>query len=207
MTPLEAVLKIKAMFEQSGANFADPVLAPAADPAVEPAPSVEPTEDKKEYDLKAGGKVMIDKLEVGGKVTIESEVETEMPAPAGEHELVDGTKITLDDAGIITAVTVASEPVVEPAPAEPSEAELRIAQLEAELASLKSAHAGFESKMAESNAKFSKAVSDLSDVIVGLINTPSAAPTEKSKNSFNQHADTKAEKINRFLELAKSVNK
>jgi multidrug resistance efflux pump len=77
-----------------------------------------------------------------------------MPAPAGEHELVDGTKITLDDAGIITAVTVASEPVVEPAPAEPSEAELKIAQLEAELASLKSAHAGFESKMAESNAKF-----------------------------------------------------
>ena len=83
MTPLEAVLKIKAMFEQSGANFADPVPAPAADPMAEPAPSVEPTEDAKEYDLKAGGKVMIDKLEIGGKVTIESEVDAYMPAPAG----------------------------------------------------------------------------------------------------------------------------
>jgi hypothetical protein len=207
MTPLEAVLKIKAMFEQSGANFADPVPAPAADPMAEPAPAVEPTEGSKEYDLKAGGKVIIDKLEVGGKVTIESEVETEMPAPAGEHELVDGTKITVDELGIITAVTVASEPVVEPAPAEPSEAELKIAALEAELATLKASHAGFETKMAETDAKFSKAVSDLSDVIVGLINTPSAAPTERAKNSFNQHADTKAEKINRFLELAKSVNK
>jgi len=207
MTPLEAVLKIKAMFEQSGANFADPVLAPAADPMAEPAPSVEPTEDKKEYDLKAGGKVMIDKLEVGGKVTIESEVETEMPAPAGDHELVDGTKITVDDMGIITAVTVASEPVVEPAPAEPSEAELRIAQLEAELSSLKAAQAAFESKVSESDAKFSQAVSDLSDVIVGLINTPSAAPTQPAKNSFNKHAESKSEKINRFLEIAKSINK
>lgn len=207
MTPLEAVLKIKAMFEQSGANFADPVPAPAADPIAEPAPAAEPTEGSKEYDLKAGGKVMIDKLEVGGKVTIESEVDTYMPAPAGDHELVDGTKITLDDMGIITAVTVASEPAPEPAPAEPSAAELRIAELEAELASMKAAHAGFESKMAETDAKFSKAVSDLSDVIVGLINTPSAAPTEKAKNSFNQHAESKADKISRFLEIAKNVNK
>lgn len=207
MTPLEAVLKIKAMFEQSGANFADPVPAPAADPIAEPAPAAEPTEGSKEYDLKAGGKVMIDKLEVGGKVTIESEVDTYMPAPAGDHELVDGTKITLDDMGIITAVTVASEPAPEPAPAEPSAAELRIAELEAELASMKAAHAGFESKMAETDAKFSKAVSDLSDVIVGLINTPSAAPTQSSKNSFNNHAESKAEKINRFLEIAKNVNK
>ena len=207
MTPLEAVLKIKAMFEQSGANFADPVPAPAADPMAEPAPAAEPTEGSKEYDLKAGGKVMIDKLEVGGKVTIESEVETYMPAPAGDHELVDGTKITVDDMGIITAVTVASEPAPEPAPAEPSEAELKIAALEAELATLKASHAGFESKMAETDAKFSKAVSDLSDVIVGLINTPSAAPTQPAKNSFNQHAESKAEKINRFLEIAKNINK
>ena len=207
MTPLEAVLKIKAMFEQSGANFADPVPAPAADPMADPAPAAAPTEGSKEYDLKAGGKVMIDKLEVGGKVTIQSEVETEMPAPAGDHELVDGTKITVDDMGIITAVTVASDPVVDPAPADPSPADLRVAELEAELASLKSAHAGFESKMAETDAKFSKAVSDLSDVIVGLINTPSAAPTQPAKNSFNQHAESKAEKINRFLEIAKSVNK
>lgn len=207
MTPLEAVLKIKAMFEQSGANFADPVPAPAADPMAEPAPAAAPTEGSKEYDLKAGGKVMIDKLEIGGKVVIKDEAGNEMPAPAGEHELVDGTSITVDDMGIITEVSVASEPVVEPAPAEPSPADLRIAELEAELASLKASHAGFESKIAETDAKFSKAVSDLSDVIVGLINTPSAAPTEKSKTSFNQHAESKAEKINRFLEIAKSVNK
>lgn len=197
MTPLEAVLKIKAMFEEAGA-----VMPPV--PPVEP-PAPLPIEAAKEYELKVGGKVMIDKLEVGGIASVMGEGGEPMPAPAGEHELIDGMTITVGEGGAITEIE-APEPV-EPAPVEPSETELKIQALEAAIAELKQDAESKKAMMSEQEQKFSKAISDLSDVIVGLINTPSASATQNPKDKFNQHLESKEDKIKRFLELAKNLKK
>lgn len=197
MTPLEAVLKIKQMFEDAGAVLPTPPPAPAA--------PVLPVEAAKEYDLKMGGKVMIDKLEIGGMVSVLDEGGQPMPAPAGDHELIDGTTISVDETGAITEIE-APEPVA-PAAVEPTEAELKIAALEAAIAELKSDLDQKKKMMTEQDQKFSKAISDLSDVIVGLINTPSASATENPKDKFNQHTESKEDKIKRFLDLAKNLKK
>jgi uncharacterized phage infection (PIP) family protein YhgE len=66
----------------------------------------------------------------------------------------------------------------------------------------------FESQIAEANAKnqkLSTGMSQLSDVIIGMCKTPSAEPT-KPTNAFSQHVDSRNERINAFLEMAKSVN-
>jgi uncharacterized coiled-coil protein SlyX len=69
-----------------------------------------PAEPQKfmEYKLKSGAVVSIDKLEVGGSVTLNGE-----PAPDGEHEFEDGSKIVVAG-GLITEVKKAEgAPVVE----------------------------------------------------------------------------------------------
>ena len=83
MNAQEAILKIKALFED----------APMTEPVVPSEPKVE----MMEYSLLDGTKVMIDKLEVGGKVTMEDGSN----APLGEHQLADGTKVVVDEAGVI----------------------------------------------------------------------------------------------------------
>jgi len=95
MTPKEAVEKIRTMiFGDMEKQLATPV----------------PAEPQKfmEYKLKSGAVVSIDKLEVGGAVTLNGE-----PAPDGEHEFEDGTKIVVAG-GLITEVKQAEvAPVVE----------------------------------------------------------------------------------------------
>jgi hypothetical protein len=63
----------------------------------------------KEYVLKSGAKVKIDKLEVGGKVVLVDDAGNESPAPAGEHELADGTVITLDESSVIVEIAAPVE--------------------------------------------------------------------------------------------------
>jgi len=61
-----------------------------------------------DYKLKSGAVVSIDKLEIGGSVVLNGE-----PAPDGEHELEDGSKIVVAG-GLITEVKKAEvAPVVE----------------------------------------------------------------------------------------------
>ena len=90
MNPQEAILKIKALFDD---NIA-PIEVEAEDTKVE-----ETKVEMAEYSLMDGTKVEISALEIGGLVTLEGE-----PAPVGDHELMDGTEITLDDNGMITAI-------------------------------------------------------------------------------------------------------
>ncbi len=47
----------------------------------------------------------------------------------------------------------------------------------------------------------------MSDVIVGLINTPSASATENPKDKFNAHTESKDDKMKRFLDRAKNLGK
>lgn len=107
MTTKEAVEKIKSMIFGDMVP-AEPVL-PASGvmvPNVAPKSGVESKFE--EYKLKSGAVVSIDKLEVGGSVTLNGE-----PAPDGEHEFEDGTKIIVAG-GLITDVKKGEvAPVVE----------------------------------------------------------------------------------------------
>jgi len=201
-------MKMKAAFEAAGLQFAPGDSMPA--PAPETAPAAAPTEATKEYDLLSGGKVLIDSLEVGGKVTIKDEAGIEAPAPAGDHELIDGTTITLDETGTITALNAP----VEDAPEVEVEVETpvdmtaeKIAALESAIAELKKDAEAKKAMMSEVETKFSKAISEMTDVIVGLINTPSASATENPKDKFNAHVESKEDKMKRFLDRAKNINK
>lgn len=204
MTPLEAIQKIKQMFAEAGEL---PVAeAPASQMAEE---SAQPIEAAKEYVLESGQKVLIDKLEIGGKVSLVDEAGQQSPAPVGEHKLADGTKVTVDEAGVILAVELPQAEVVEEvmpeAPAQPSAEDMmkqKIEEMQKQLDEIKMA---YDAKMAQQEARFSKGISDISDVLVQLINTPSASATEQPKDKFNVHVESKDVKLERFLQFAKSI--
>jgi hypothetical protein len=199
MTPIEALLKIKQMFAEL------PVDAPANAPA--PAPAEQPAAPEyKEYILKSGAKVKIDKLEVGGKVMIVDEMGNEQIAPAGEHELADGIMIVLDEAGMILEVKV---PEVEQPEVEVEEdlTSKKIEEMQAEIDELKKKTEAQKQKMSEVEQKFADALNQVTDVVIGLVNTPSADRTEQPKESFSKHYESKSDKINRFLDLAKQIKK
>lgn len=194
MTPLEALLKIKAMFAEMPPVEAP---APAEAPATEPAPV-----EYKEYVLDNGAKVLIDKLEVGGCVVLVDDAGNQTPAPAGEHILADGTKLVLDDMGCIVSVELPNEapvetPVEAPAPTDMS-AE-KIAKLEAELADLKKTVKCQADDLVNANAKFAQVVTEMSDAVIELINSASATPTETPKEKFNKHIESKEDRIKSFL--------
>lgn len=195
MTTLEAINKIKQMFAEAGEL---------------PMASVEPTQSFAEYSLKSGAKVMIDKLEVGGKVSLIDEGGNESPAPAGEHELIDGSVIVLDEAATILSVKVpeAEAPEVEveakdyKKKGEEDMMKKKVDEMQRQLDEIKMA---YDAKLASQELKFSKGISDISDVLVQILNAPSANATEAPKDKFNVHFESKDEKINRFLGFARSI--
>ena len=204
MTPLEAILKIKAMFAEAGVQT-EPVIDPASS---EPAPSVPATESIKQYQLKSGQKVLIDKVEVGGIVAVVDEQGVTSPAPAGEHELVDGLKIVVDEAGSIVEVKEPSSE--EPLPAEPvaasepvqDDVNKKIEEMQKELDEMKKK----QSMASEAVAKFSTGVQELSDIVIAMMQTASVEATEAPKNTVKQY-ETNEEKIQKFLEFAKTLKK
>jgi hypothetical protein len=196
MTTLEAINKIKQMFTEAGEL---------------PVASAQPLQSFAEYTLKSGAKVMIDKFEVGGKVTLVDEGGSEVPAPAGEHELADGSVILLDENSIITAIKVPEVELpevpevqieVESKKIEEDMMKKKIMEMQKQLDEIKMA---YDAKLASQEAKFSKGMSDISDVLVQLLNTPSANATEAPKEKFNQHFEKKEDKISRFLAFAKTI--
>ena len=192
MTTLEAINKIKQMFAEAGEL---------------PVASAEPLQSFAEYVLKSGAKVMIDKYEVGGKVSLVDEAGNEVPAPAGEHELADGSVMVLDQNSIITEIKVPEMegPEVEIEVTAPLAEDLmkkKIEEMQKQLDEIKMA---YDAKLASQEAKFSKGMSDISDVLVQLLSTPSANATEAPKEKFNQHVEKKEDKISRFLDFAKSI--
>lgn len=195
MTAIEALNKIKAMFAEAGEL---PAVAPGLALA--------------EYVLMGGAKVNIDKLEVGGKVEVIGEDGSLSPAPAGEHELADGTKIVVDEAGIITSVSVP-----EAAPSVEVEIEQRvdeekemmkkkIQQMEEELAAMKAKFSEVEGAAVAQSEKFASAVTQLTDVVVGLCNTPSVDPLPQADKSY-KFVESKQSKIDKFLDMAKNLKK
>jgi hypothetical protein len=195
MNAQEAILKIKALFEDNVA----PVEVEA-----EVAPMVEETKvEMAEYSLMDGTKVEISALEIGGSVTLADGT----TAPMGEHELMDGTQITLDENGIIIAIESKVEEVVPEAETEveaSKEEDKKMAemaeQFEAKFAELVEAKEAAELRVLELENKVKQGFAQVAEIIEALSNTPSADPIQKPNgfSEFVSNKDIKEERLSKY---------
>ena len=157
-----------------------------AEPAPAPTPAPEPVQvEMKEYALADGTIVKLDKLEIGGMVTI-----NDLPAPVGEHLLADGTKIKLDEAGVIVEVEAAepAEPVLPVEAAAP--VQMRDERVDALQTELKQVKQGF---------------SQLVALVESLTETPAAEPIEPQKTQFGEIAQTKKERLSKITQVLTQI--
>ena len=199
MNAQEAILKIKALFEDNAAPVKEDEVI---DPKVE-----ETKVEMAEYSLMDGTKVEISALEIGGLVTIEGQ-----PAPVGDHELMDGTEITLDENGKITAIETK---VVEASPEVDTEVEAgadykdkkmqeMAEQFEAKIAELIDAKNISDAKVLDLENKVKQGFAQVAELIEALSNTPSEDPIKKP-NSFNEFVNTKGIKEQRLEKYRNAI--
>jgi len=170
------------------------------------------------YSLMDGTKVLIDKLEVGGVVTLEDGT----PAPAGSHTLADGTEVILAEGGVIAEIKAkeVEEPSVEveiesgsdmkdkeeekaKMTAKFQEIESRIAASEQSFSALQSDYEGLKAAF----GKQSEAMQGLIQLLDTLVNVPSQAPAEVP-NTFKKHsASTKEDKIRSYSQFVSQFKK
>jgi len=194
MNPKEALQQIRALFEDM-----PQVVEPVA-PVAPVAPEVTKVE-MAEYSLVDGTKVMISALEIGGMVQMADGT----PAPAGEHQLMDGTSIVVDELGAIVEIespksdVVEVEPVAPAAPVPPAQDTTAMAEeLKAEFAEQKSQ---LEAKIAELESKVKQGFAQVAELVEALSNTPTAEPTQKAANAFQSYVttnDSKYERIEKY---------
>jgi hypothetical protein len=185
MNAQEAILKIKALFD-------DNILPVEA----EVDPMKETKVEMAEYSLMDGTKVEISALEIGGLVTLEGN-----PAPVGDHELMDGTEITLDENGMITAIetkVVEASPEVDVEAGYDKKKEEEMAEAFNEVISeLIKAN---DAKIAELENKVKQGFQQVADLIESISKAPTEDPIKKP-NSFTEFVKTnsiKEERINKY---------
>jgi hypothetical protein len=196
MNAQEAILKIKALFEDNA--------APVEEVKAEETPIVEETKvEMAEYSLMDGTKVEISAFEIGGSVTMADGT----PAPAGEHQLADGTQIQLDENGIIIEISAKEEEVMPEVDTEieaKKEEDKKIAemqeQFEAQIAELKAAKEVSDAKVLELENKVKQGFAQVAELIEALSNVPSADPIQKPSNfsEFVSNNDIKEERLNKY---------
>lgn len=166
------------------------------------------------YSLEDGTKVLIDKLEIGGVVTLEDGT----PAPAGEHYLADGTEIILSEGGVIAEIKAKEVSAPAEAPVSPEDMakkkdqimaeqfaaiENRILSYEASFSALQSDYNGLKTAF----GKQSEAMQGLINLVDTLVNVPSQEPAEVP-NSFKKHsAVTKADRIKSYSQFVSQFKK
>lgn len=195
MNAQEAILKIKALFEDNA--------APVEEVKAEETKVEETKVEMAEYSLMDGTKVEITALEIGGSVTMADGT----PAPAGEHQLADGTMIELDENGIIIEISSKEEEVVPEVDTEieaKKEEDKKIAemqeQFEAQIAELKAAKEVSDAKVLELENKVKQGFAQVAELIEALSNVPSADPIQKPSNfsEFVSNKDIKEERLNKY---------
>jgi hypothetical protein len=170
------------------------------------------------YSLMDGTKVLIDKLEVGGVVTLEDGT----PAPAGSHTLADGTEVILAEGGVIAEIKAKEveddkveieiesgsdmkdkEEEKAKMTAKFQEIESRIAASEQSFSALQSDYEGLKAAF----GKQSEAMQGLIQLVDTLVNVPSQAPAEVP-NTFKKHsASTKEDKIRSYSQFVSQFKK
>lgn len=162
------------------------------------------------YSLEDGTKILIDKLEVGGKVTLEDGT----PAPAGGHTLADGTKFIVDEAGVITEIMAAEVEddkvdieIESKKDEEKQEGEMmkkKMEEMEGRFAAYESNFSALQSDYEGLKAAFGKqseAMQGLIQLVDTLVNVPSQEPAEVP-NTFKKHsASTKEDRIRTYSQF------
>lgn len=203
MTAKEILLKIKAAFN--------------GEPPAPPAP---PTPTAKTYKLKEGTEISIAQAgetpAVGDMVTIGG-----APAPEGVHTLEDGSTITVDATGTITAYTAAMAappppPPAPPAPAQPvtlsaeevkamyekfatGSPEERMANLETMVKALMECNFGYEIRKGQEQT----AIQAYKDSLAGMQTTVETA-TAQMQSAFEK-VEAQQEIINRHQQTIKDL--
>lgn len=188
----------KLLFETN----APPAAAPPPPPAAAPV-QAEAVKAK----LKDGTDITVTELVAGGVVMI-----GEAPAPAGEHELADGTKITVGEGGVITAIMPAmGQP--------PMDYTKEFATVNEKLTAYDQKFAGYEQKFTAYEEKFVKqeqaiakaqAINEqLFAIVQKLAETPSADPASTSGSNFVsqkiQDRNAKLESLSENLKKLKTA--
>jgi hypothetical protein len=168
------------------------------------------------YSLEDGTKIMIDKLEVGGVVTLEDGT----PAPAGEHTLADGTKIVLAEGGVIAEIMPkeVEEKVEieieskedEEKKKEEEEMKKKIAEMEGKFSAYETSFSALQSDYEGLKAAFGKqseAMQGLISLVETLVNVPSQAPAEVPNNFKKHSASTKEDKIRMYSNFVSQFKK
>lgn len=149
--------EILGKLKQAFADLTAPVAASA--PTIDATPAA-----PAEYEVMGGGKVMIDKLEAGGIVMIDGS-----PALPGDLELADGTKLTIGDNGVISAIEAGNNAPADPAAAPVTPEDMgakftafetstneKFSQYEAKLSAYEQRFAANETQLGEYKAELGK---------------------------------------------------
>ena len=216
MSAKDIFLKVKALFDA-------PLVAPVA-PVVPVAPvqaaaPVAPIVTGTPFKLKDGTDISIViedpavsmEPDAGDMVTVAG-----APAPEGEMELEDGTKITVDATGMITAVTP-MEPLTQPDFVAPPVISLedRIKALEAKVAVPVAAPAmpvGYATEsqfniVEQKSTKQDEVIKGLFELVEEMMKLPTAEPktlTGERKDAF-ERMDKKEKQIDRFAAGIKAL--
>ena len=198
MNAQEAILKIKALFEDNA--------APVKEVEAEQTKVEETKVEMAEYSLMDGTKVEISALEVGGSVNLADGT----MAPAGDHELMDGTQITLDENGKIIAIETKVEEVAPEAEVEAKDdkkMEDMAEQFNASIAELVEAKRVSDEKVLELENKVKQGFAQVAELIEALSNTPSADPIQKpnSFNSFINTNDIKSQRLDKYRQAILNI--
>jgi N-methylhydantoinase B/oxoprolinase/acetone carboxylase alpha subunit len=179
MNPKEAILKIKALFE----DMPEPMPEKEEEVKVEMA----------EYVLEDGTKVMISSLEVGGEVVLEDGT----PAPDAEHKLADG-QVIVTEGGKITEIKVAEEPVEIEIEAGKKMNE-KMEDVEAKISALEKENEELKAKIAEFEKKAAQGFSQVIELIEVIAKVPQADPIEKTQSfKFESTKDIKFDRLNKY---------
>ena len=181
MTPIEILKKLKETFNEVVKNADAPAPAPAENPAPD---MVVPTKAK----LKDGTEVEVTEMGVGGIVTINGQ-----PAPSGDHELEDGTILSVGDNGAITAIT--------PSQSTPPMVEDMGKQMQNKFNAFEAAtnekFSAYEAKFADYEARLGKAtkvIEGLLSLTQTLAEQPTGTPDPVVTKTNNFSKTEKAEK-------------
>lgn len=150
-----------------------------------------------EYQLKDGSMIEIDELQVGGVVMVSGS-----PAPAGSHELADGTIIEVGEGGVISAIT-APAPPEEPVAEDMSKYEERFASIESKFAAIETELTSTKQEnesLKQAFAKADEAIKGLVSLVETLVKD-GGEPINQPRQGFKHQGETKEEKLTRLLNI------
>ena len=166
--------------------------------ATPPVPNTAPDKLGNDSTLKDGTVVTIDRLEVGGVVMI-----GDAPAPAGVHELSDGTKVTVGEGGVITLVEGGQMAPVEDYSKQFAAYEERLSGYEQKFTE----HINAYNALAGEFSKAKEQMSQLVQLVGQIIETPTAETVTSNQSGFNSHTPSKDEKQKNLINFFANIKK